>query len=182
MEKSFRLIDDAPMSDEVVENAEPVGEPTAEELKAHEAALLAGVLSAAADNETYSWACIVRPDPKNPDHDKEYFRFRVRALDERRIKKMGEVYTTKTKNRAGIMVANGFKEPDFNTEFIYTATHPDDRKAIWDNPVIQKSVGVTGWRECIDKVLKAGEKEKVVELIAKISGYDDSATIELVKN
>ena len=182
MNKGFRLVDNEPVGDEVVEYTEQAGEPTAEDLRASETALLAGVLGAAADNETYGYVCINRPDPKKPDEIKTFFRFRVRALDEKRIKKLGEVYTTKTKNRAGVMVASGFKETDFNTEFIYTATHPDDRKAIWDNPSIQRQLGVSNWRDCIDKVLKAGEKEKTVEIIAQMSGYDDTATIELVKN
>lgn len=184
MDKGFTVVDKDvnAVSNEVVEYTELTGEPTIEELKMDEATLLAGVLGAAADNDAYRWISISRPDPKKPGENIVFFRFRVKALDEKRIKKMAEAYTTKTKNRQGILVASGFREVDFNTEFIYAATHPEDRKAIWDNQSIQRDLGVDSFRGCIDKVLKAGEKERVVEIIAQISGYDDAATVELVKN
>jgi hypothetical protein len=69
-----------------------------------------------------------------------------------------------------------FNSAKFNSLVIYTATHPDDKKAIWDNKDLwAKADVVTGW-QLVDKVLKRGEKEKCIELIEELSGYSDEDT------
>jgi hypothetical protein len=91
----------------------------------------------------------------------------------------------KDRRLGSLAVPREFNSAKFNSLVIYTATHPDDKKAIWDNKDLwQKANVVTGW-QLVDKVLKRGEKEKCIELIEGLSGYADEdaeSTEETLKN
>lgn len=56
---------------------------------------------------------------------------------------------------------------------VYTATIDEDRAKIWDNKSAQTALNIlTGW-EMVDKVLLAGEKDRVIDKIDEISGFGD---------
>ncbi len=118
---------------------------------------------------------------------KKLFSFRVRGLDDEETEKCREQSTKMVKNRrlGGMMMPGEFNSTKFNSLLIYTATHPDDQKTIWDNKDLwAKADVVTGW-QLVDKVLKRGEKEKCIELIEELSGYSDEdaeSTEETLKN
>lgn len=118
---------------------------------------------------------------------KKLFSFRVRGLDDEEFEKCRDQATKVAKDRrlGAIAIPKEFNTAKFNSLVIYTATHPEDRKAIWDNKELwNKANVVAGW-QLIDKVLKRGEKEKVIELIEKLSGYTDEEnedSIETLKN
>lgn len=118
---------------------------------------------------------------------KKLFSFRVRGLDDGEFEKCRDQATKVAKDRrlGSLAVPREFNSAKFNSLVIYTATHPDDCKAIWDNKDLwAKADVVTGW-QLVDKVLKRGEKEKCIELIEKLSGYTDEdaeATEETLKN
>ena len=174
------MVDDMPI---VEDDVETTGEPTVEELKMDEAAILAGALGAAKDKENYGLVVIARPQPDGTS--KTFFRFRVKGYEDKVMRKMMDSYTPKIKNRQGLMVSNleGFKNPEFLTHFIYEATHPEDKKALWDNSKLQDTLEVKGWRATIDKVLKAGEKDTVADIIGTLSGYGAvTGGVELIKN
>ncbi len=60
----------------------------------------------------------------------------------------------------------------YRSLLIYTATVDEDRKKIWDNrEALQRMNLMEPW-EIIDRVLYAGEKSRVIEVIDEISGYD----------
>lgn len=118
---------------------------------------------------------------------KKLFSFRVRGLDDNEFERCRDQATKVVKDRrvGNIAVPREFNLAKFNSLVIYTATHPDDKKVIWDNKDLwAKADVVTGW-QLVDKVLKRGEKEKCIELIEGLSGYTDEdaeATEETLKN
>src|SRR5690606_15104061 len=84
----------------------------------------------------------------------------------------------KDRRLGSLALPREFNSAKFDSLVIYTATHPDDKKAIWDNKDLwakAKADVVTGW-QLVDKVLKRGEKEKCIELIEDLSGYTDDET------
>jgi len=118
---------------------------------------------------------------------KKLFSFRVRGLDDSEFEKCRDQATKVAKDRrlGNLAVPREFNSAKFNSLVIYTATYPDDKKAIWDNKDLwAKADVVTGW-QLVDKVLKRGEKEKCIELIEELSGYSDEdaeSTEETLKN
>jgi len=118
---------------------------------------------------------------------KKLFSFRVRGLDDSEFEKCRDQATKVAKDRrlGNLAVPREFNSAKFNSLVVYTATHPDDKKAIWDNKDLwAKADVVTGW-QLVDKVLKRGEKEKCIELIESLSGYADEdaeSTEETLKN
>ena len=118
---------------------------------------------------------------------KELFSFRVRGLDDSEFEKCRDQATKVAKDRrlGSLAVPREFNSAKFNSLVVYTATHPDDKKVIWDNKDLwAKADVVTGW-QLVDKVLKRGEKEKCIELIEELSGYSDEdaeSTEETLKN
>ena len=118
---------------------------------------------------------------------KKLFSFRVRGLDDNEFEKCRDQATKVAKDRrlGSLALPREFNSAKFNSLVIYTATHPDDKKAIWDNKDLwAKADVVTGW-QLVDKVLKRGEKEKCIDLIESLSGYadeDTEATEETLKN
>ncbi len=118
---------------------------------------------------------------------KKLFSFRVRGLDDSEFEKCRDQATKVAKDRrlGSLALPREFNSAKFNSLVIYTATHPDDKKVIWDNKDLwAKADVVTGW-QLVDKVLKRGEKEKCIELIEELSGYSDEdaeSTVETLKN
>jgi len=118
---------------------------------------------------------------------KKLFSFRVRGLDDSEFEKCRDQATKVAKDRrlGNLAVPREFNLAKFNSLVVYTATHPDDKKAIWDNKDLwTKADVVTGW-QLVDKILKRGEKEKCIELIEELSGYSDEdaeSTEETLKN
>lgn len=120
---------------------------------------------------------------------KKLFSFRVRGLDDGEFEKCRDQATKVAKDRrlGNLALPREFNSAKFNSLVIYTATHPDDKKAIWDNKDLwakAKADVITGW-QLVDKVLKRGEKEKCIELIEELSGYSDEdaeSTVETLKN
>lgn len=130
-----------------------------------------GVLEAMETITTYEIFEVVR-------NGKKLFSFRVRGLDDSEFEECRNQATKVAKDRrlGNLAVPKEFNSAKFNSLVIYTATHPDDKKAIWDNKDLwAKADVVTGW-QLVDKVLKRGEKEKCIELIEELSGYSDEDT------
>jgi len=141
---------------------------------------VAGVLEAMETITTYEVFEVVRDS-------KKLFSFRVRGLDDSEFERCRDQATKVAKDRrlGNLAVPREFNAAKFNSLVIYTATHPDDRKVIWDNKDLwNKAKILAGW-QLVDKVLKRGEKEKCIELIEELSGYSDEdaeSTEETLKN
>lgn len=153
-----------------------------EVLQAHEETILqdiGGVLEAMETIIEYDTFTVKR-------NGKKLFSFRVSGLDDEEMERCRVAATKMVKNkRLGITVPGEFNSAKFNSLLIYRATHPDDRKWLWDNKELQQKAGVlSGW-QVVDAILKVGEKEAVIEMIEKLSGMSDEAesrTEEVLKN
>jgi hypothetical protein len=118
---------------------------------------------------------------------KKLFSFRVRGLDDEEIEKCRDQATKVVKDRrlGNLAIPRDFNAAKFNSLVIYTATHPDDRKALWDNKALWEKAGVVSGWQVVDKVLRRGEKEAVIQLIERLSGYteeDGGSLEETIKN
>jgi len=117
---------------------------------------------------------------------KKLFSFRVRGLDDEEIERCRDQATKSVKDRrlGNLAVPKEFNSAKFNSLMVYKATHPEDKKVLWDNKDLWKKANVVAGWQLVDKVLKRGEKEAVIELIEKLSGYDEEGetTEETLKN
>ena len=59
----------------------------------------------------------------------------------------------------------------FRSLLIYTATINEDRAKLWDNKAALEAYNILNNPEIIDKVLLAGEKDRIIDIIEEISGY-----------
>ena len=114
--------------------------------------------------------------------NKVLFSFTIRPLSEEEVDKCYEKATSYTANPAGRKYPPIPKKTNKslqNSYMIYTATIDEDKNKIWDNPDFKSAKGV----ESIDLLLKAGEKERVLEKISGISGFSEEVDDEeAIKN
>lgn len=166
------------ISVELERNEEPTDEETMGLLRANEPDLLAGLLAAAGfseDESEFKRVEIAR-------NGKVLFSFRIRPLTEDEYQKCRERYTRYVKNKQlGIRVPKDTDVDGFHSALIYTATVEDDKKALWDNREVWRKLDVMSGEQVIGRTLKAGEKDAVLELIDRISGYSNEIE-ETAKN
>lgn len=148
-----------------------------EELLSVEKSVLNGILSAAKHNEEDITTIQISREGK------VYFEFDIRGLSEKMYNDLHDEATKfkKAKNMGGIKVPEETDAARFRSLLIYHATIKEDRKKLWDNKEAWDSLGVINAHSLIDKVLRAGEKNAIVDKIDEISGYGDE-TDNIVKN
>ena len=167
---------------------ERVGLPaTQEEVVMKQEDLIRGLLEAA--ESKYS------DDEQKEIHIKRggklLFSFKIRPLSEDELMRIRKTSTPTYKNPQGRnapRLEGELRYGEFRSKKIYTATVEDEKtgERIWDNTQLKRSLNAKGFDiqeawEIIDKVLLAGEKDKVADLIDEISGYDADLT-EYAKN
>lgn len=150
-------------------------EITKEELLMSEDEILQAMIEAAEEKEhTYKTAQIIR--------NKEVkLSFRVRGLSEDEVHACRKKAVTKRGKKYGVNVAEEIDGVLFRNLVIYTATHEDDRKKLWDNKAFWKKYNLVTGTEAVDKILFGGEKEAVMNLIDSLSGYDLEVD-DIIKN
>lgn len=138
---------------------------------------ISGVLQAMDTMEEYETFTVTRGG-------KNLFSFRLRGLNDEEVEKCRTESTKMKKNKklGGITVPAEFDSAKNDSLLIVTATHPEDRKFLWDNKELQKRAEAVAPWQVVDKTLKSGEKEQVIELIEKLSGYEGDDLIEVSKN
>lgn len=110
------------------------------------------------------------------------FKFRIRPLGEEEYQACKEKYTKYVRNKQlGIKFPEHTDTVRYRSALIYQATIDEDRSKIWDNKNAWKALNVLNGIDMIDRTLLAGEKDAVLELIDKISGYSVTAE-ETAKN
>lgn len=118
---------------------------------------------------------------------RKYFEFRIRPLGAEEYEKCRRTHTKYVRNRR-----LGMKTPDetdrvkYQSDLIYKATVKEDRKKLWDNKKVWDSLVTKGkpiacGLDVIEYTLKAGEKDKIIEAIDILSGYDTDIE-EVAKN
>lgn len=173
------------VDDELMLAADPIEEVAAdksasdEELKEYDGDILHALLAAAnyqqSEDETYTMRVIRK--------NVVLFTFRVRPLSEEEYERCRTKNTKYVRNkRIGVKVPETTNSVRYRSQLIYEATVPEDRAKLWDNKAMWDALNVASGVEAIDKILKSGEKDKILEQIDAISGYDNNELEETTKN
>lgn len=155
-------------------------EQVKEEILTNEDALLRGLFEAA--NYKNDKENRVRVDIKRKE--RILFSFHIHPLTEEEINNCREEATkyVRSSKYGGIKLPENTDKVRYRSNKIYAATVEEDRKKLWDNRNAQLKLDVISPVDMIDKVLLAGEKEKIDELIEEISGFEDASLVEVAKN
>lgn len=147
-------------------------------LRSYENDILGGLLKAAAyteDEEEAHEVQIVRKGVL-------LFSFHIRPLTEAQYNKCKERYTKYIRHKQlGVKMPESTDTVKYRNALIYEATVKADREKVWDNKELWRQLDCLTGTEVIDKCLKPGEKDAVLNLIDTISGYSLTEE-ELAKN
>lgn len=148
--------------------------------------LLGQLLAAAeeAENET-EWIEIERTErdsdgqilrgPNGQPVLRTVLRFPIRVLSEAEIEQCSR-RMTKYVRRMGRREVEDADQVRYRSLLIYTATanDPETGRKVWDEPGLRDKLRVAANFDVIDKVLKPGEKLRVVSRVYELSGYSDT--------
>ncbi|MFP3153136.1 hypothetical protein LQZ18_01635 [Lachnospiraceae bacterium ZAX-1] len=158
--------------DDFDEQENEEGKLTKNELLLNESDILAGLLALgnAKDNASnYEKIKIVKAG-------KLLLEFRVRPISEDEsqqcYKKATKYAAAKSGQPRKAIETNGALARSY---LIYTATIDEDRKKVWGNEQAKQQLNVLNDIDMIDIVLDAGTKDRVIEKIEEISGYNYEA-------
>ena len=161
-----------------------IEEMTPKELTDYEGDLMSAILRAAdfkTDKSEYRRIQIKRGG-------KVLLKFLIRPLTEEDLSKCRKKNTRVKSGRYGIDKEK-LDGARYRSQIIYEATVPEEDTGdvkIWDykREVIWPKLNVASGIDAIDAILKAGEKDMVVEAIETISGFqnEDNDVIEDLKN
>jgi hypothetical protein len=161
----------------VIPEADLTEEESKAQLRTYEGDILKGLLAAAdfrEDEESLVPIEIARGGTV-------LFTFRIRPLSEEEYNRCKEKNTKYVRNKQlGIKFPEDTNATRYRSQLIYEATVEEDRAKVWDNKEAWRApkINVTNGIDMIDKVLRAGEKDAVLNKIDDISGY--SSTLEEV--
>ncbi len=116
-----------------------------------------------------------------------YFAFRIRPLSSEEYEKCKKKSTKYVRNKQfGMRLPEDTNRVKYLSSLIYEATVEEDRKKLWDNKrawdtLNAKKDRIMNGLDVIECVLKAGEKDAIIEAIDKLSGYGPNIE-EVVKN
>lgn len=161
-----------------VEDIEMTDEENKAQLRTYENDILKGLLTAAnfkAEEDNIHPVDIAR-------NGVVLFTFRVRPLSEEEYQQCKEKNTKYVRNKQlGIKFPENTDSVRYRSALIYQATIDEDRAKVWDNKEAWRALNILNGVDLVDKTLLAGEKDAVLEIIDKISGYQ-ATTEEVAKN
>lgn len=117
-----------------------------------------------------------------------FFAFNIRALGEEEYNKCKTKHTKYVRNKQlGIKLPEDTNTVKYRSAIIYEATAKEDRDKLWDNKSVWDALNDKGFQimnglDVIEYTLKSGEKDKIIEAIDKLSGYDSNNLEEVAKN
>lgn len=156
-----------------VQEIELTPEENKGQLRANENDILAGLLTAANFKEEES---NIHP-VEVARGGKVLFSFRIRPLSEEEYQTAKDKNTKYVRNKQlGIRFPEDTNSVRYRSNLIYLATIEEDREKVWNNKDAWKSLNVLNGIDLVDKVLLGGEKDAILEIVDKISGY--SVTME----
>ena len=118
---------------------------------------------------------------------KVFFAFSIRPLTAEEYDKCRKENTKYVRNRSiGMRMPDETDRVKYQSALIYKATVEEDRKKLWDNhkvwdALVAKGFPIARGLDVIEYTLKAGEKDKIIEQIDLLSGYDANIE-EVAKN
>lgn len=119
---------------------------------------------------------------------KLYFAFNIRPLSSQEYEKCKKKYTKYVRNKQlGMKMPEDTNRVKYQSAIIYEATVDEDKEKLWDNHQVWNAINAKKDRiltglDVIECALKAGEKDKILEAIDKLSGYESNNLEEVAKN
>lgn len=107
-----------------------------------------------------------------------FFAFSIRPLSSEEYEKCRRKHTKYVRNRQlGMKMPEDTDKIKYQSALIYQATTEEDRAKLWDNRKIWDTLNAKKDRimnglDVIECTLKAGEKDRILEAIDRLSGYD----------
>ena len=118
---------------------------------------------------------------------KVLFAFEIRPLSEEEYNKCKKKHTKYVRNKQfGMKLPEETNTVKFRDALIHTATVEADREKLWDNKKVweslrAKDLQIMNGLDVIEYCLKAGEKDKIIECIDSLSGFEENIE-EVAKN
>ncbi len=116
-----------------------------------------------------------------------FFAFNIRPLSSQEYEKCKRKHTKYVRNKQlGMKLPEETDRIKYQSAIIYEATVAEDRAKLWDNRKIWEALNAKKDRimnglDVIEYTLKAGEKDRILEAIDKLSGYEDNLE-DVIKN
>ena len=118
---------------------------------------------------------------------KLYFAFRIRPLGSEEYERCRRKHTKYVRNKQlGMKMPEDTDRTKYQSAIIYAATVEEDREKLWDNRRVWTALNakkdrVMNGLDVIEYTLKAGEKDRILAAVDKLSGYEDNLE-EVAKN
>lgn len=164
-----------------VQEYETSAEDTKTLIRANEEDFIQGLIAAA------GFAAEERQRIEIIRNGKLYFAFSIRPLGSEEYDKCRKKYTKYVRNKQiGMKMPEDTDRIKYQSALIYQATVAEDREKLWDNRKVwnalnAKDIQIMNGLDVIEYTLKAGEKDKILEAIDKLSGYEANLE-EVAKN
>lgn len=158
-------------------------EETKQVIRANEEDFIAGLIAAAdfaSDEEETQRIEIVR-------NGKLAFAFYIRPLGSEEYDKCRKKFTKYVRNKQlGIKMPEDTDRIKYQSAIIHKATIAEDRDKLWDNKKVWQALESKGFQimsglDVIEYTLKAGEKDRIIDAIDTLSGYESNIE-EVAKN
>ena len=166
-----------------VSTVETNEEETKQVIRANEEDFIAGLIAAAdfaSDEEETQRIEIVR-------NGKLAFAFYIRPLGSEEYDKCRKKFTKYVRNKQlGIKMPEDTDRIKYQSAIIHKATIAEDREKLWDNKKVWQALESKGFQimsglDVIEYTLKAGEKDRIIDAIDTLSGYESNIE-EVAKN
>lgn len=164
-----------------VQDIELTEDETKEQIKVHEEDIIRGLIEAAGYTQDETKRIEIARGGK------VYFTFAIRPLSEEEYDRCKKKWTKYVRNKQfGMKLPEETNNIKYRAALIHTATVEEDREKLWDNKKVWEALRAKGLQimsglDVIEYCLKAGEKDKVLEAIDALSGYDSNIE-EVAKN
>ncbi|MFI3254459.1 MAG: hypothetical protein R3Y63_09020 [Eubacteriales bacterium] len=106
--------------------------------------------------------------------------FRLRPMSSEDVEKCSKQATRFVKQPSG-KPEKEMNVRQFQSILIYEATVPEDQKNFWGNIELKRALNVLDNFDMVDKLLLAGEKASVIEIINEMGGFSEEV-VETAKN
>ena len=155
-----------------VQDIELTEDETKEQMRVHEEDIIRGLIEAAGYTQDETKQIEIARGGK------VYFTFAIRPLSEEEYDRCKKKWTKYVRNKQfGMKLPEETNNIKYRAALIHTATV--DREKLWDNKKVwealrNKGLQIMSGLDVIEYCLKAGEKDKVLEAIDALSGYDSN--------
>lgn len=172
----------SPEEDEKIEEYETSEEDTKTLIRANEEDFIQGLIAAAeCMSEETQRIEIIR-------EGRLYFAFNIHPLTSEEYESCRRKNTKYVRNKQyGMKLPEDTNTVKYKSAIIYAATVDEDREKLWDNRKVWDALNAKKDRimnglDVIEYTLKAGEKDRIIEAIDKLSGFDADNLEEIAKN